>query len=51
MAIGLERLLSAYLVGSQAGTWSTRLAVGALCLAGGGMLVALVGSGRLRPGR
>ncbi len=51
MAIGLERLLSAYLVGSQAGTWSTRLAVGALCLAGGGMLVALVGFGRLRPGR
>ncbi|MBI2525687.1 MAG: hypothetical protein HYV93_06860 [Candidatus Rokubacteria bacterium] len=51
MAIGLERLLSAYLVGSQAGTWSTRLAVGALCLVGGGVLVALAGSGRLRPGR
>ena len=51
MAIGLERLLSAYLVGSQAGTWSTRLSVGALCLAGGGMLVLLVGAGRFRPGR
>lgn len=51
MAVGLERLLSAYLVGSQAGTWSTRLAVGALCLVGGGVLVALVGFGQRRPGR
>jgi hypothetical protein len=42
ITVGLERLVSAYLVGAQAATWSTRVAVGGFCIAGGVVLVALL---------
>ncbi len=35
IALGLERLLSAYLIGSQAASWSTRLLIGVFCVVGG----------------
>jgi len=43
IAIGLERLLSAYLIGTQAASWSTRLLIGTLCVAIGSAILALMG--------
>lgn len=40
ITMGLERLVSAYLIGAHAATWSTRVVVGGLCIAGGLALVA-----------
>ena len=41
LGIGLERLLNAYLIGSQAGDLSTRFLIGVLCSAAGGLLLVL----------
>ena len=43
ITMGLERLVSAHLIGAQAATWLTRVVVGGLfCFAGTVVLVALL---------
>jgi hypothetical protein len=48
LAIGLERLLNAYLLGGQSTSLLTRVLVGALCITAGSLLLALTGYIRLR---
>ena len=47
IAIGLERFVNVYLIGGQTAAAFTRLLVGAVCLAAGGVLLVL--SAYLRP--
>ena len=44
MAIGLDRLFSAYLVSTEAATWFTRILIGTFCIIGGVVFVALARS-------
>lgn len=47
IAIGLERFVSVYLIGGQTAAAFTRLLIGVVCLAAGGVLLVL--SAYLRP--
>lgn len=41
IAIGLERFLSAFLIGSAAASWFARVVIGGLCAAAGSVLLVL----------
>jgi len=41
IAIGLERFLNAFLIGSEAASWFARVIIGVLCAAAGNLLLVL----------